>query len=80
MSGWQRIVKIMRVQAVRSGIDKALLHVFGRLVQVSMMVGLLAVLGDMVRVVMIVAMIMRVAVHMIMRARMVRMRSMSFAA
>jgi hypothetical protein len=48
-------------------------------VQGHMVVSLLAVLGGMVRVVMIVAMSMRVAVHMIMRVCMVRMRSMPVA-
>jgi hypothetical protein len=77
--GWQRIVKIMHVQAVRRRIYKALLYIFGRLVQVSMMAGRLVVVVDRLGVVMIVAMIMRVAVHMIMRARMVRMRNMPVA-
>jgi hypothetical protein len=50
----------MRVKAMGSSIDKAHLHVFCR----------------SVRVVMSMALVMRVAVHMPMRGRMVRMRSM----
>jgi hypothetical protein len=55
----ERIVKIMCVQAMRTRIDKAHLHVFCRIV----------------RVIMIVALVMRVAVHMTMRGSRVRMRS-----
>jgi hypothetical protein len=56
----KRIVKIMRVQAMGSSIDKAHLHVFCRIV----------------RRVMIGALVMRVAVHMTMRDSRMRMRSM----
>jgi hypothetical protein len=60
VSSGERIVKIMRMQAMGTGIDKAHLHVFCRIV----------------RGVMIVALVMRVAVHMTMRGSRVRMRSM----
>ena len=50
----------MRVEAMGGSIDKTHLHVRSRIV----------------RVIMIVPMVMRVAVHMTMRSRMVRMRSM----
>jgi hypothetical protein len=59
----KRIVKIMRMQTMGSSIDKAYLHVFCRIM----------------RRVMIVALVMRVAMHMTMRGSRMRMRSMCLA-
>jgi len=67
---WERIVKIMRVEARGSSIDKAHRHVLCRIV------GMLVVIVDPVGVSMIAAMIMRVAVHMTTRGRRRRMRRM----
>jgi hypothetical protein len=64
VSSGERIVKIMRVQAMGTSIDKAHLHVF-------------CWLG---RLLMIVAVVLRVAVHMLMRgSNRMRMRSISVA-
>jgi hypothetical protein len=64
--GRERIVEIVDVQAVRSGVAKAYFRVL-------FWVG--GVLVDKVGMIMVVAMIVRVRVGMIMRGRMVRMRS-----
>jgi hypothetical protein len=65
----------MRVEAGGGSIYKALLHVLSRLVRVSMMLGMLVVVVDMVGVIMNVAIVMRMAVHMPWREKMLRMRS-----
>lgn len=73
--GWERIVEIVDVQAMRSGIAKAYLRVF-------CWVGGVLVLVDKAGMIMVVAMvvpmIVRFGMGMIMRGRMVRMRSRSF--
>lgn len=64
--GWERIVEIVDVQAMRSGVSKAYLRVLFWIVGVIMVVA------------MVMPMIVRFGVGMIMRGRMVRMRSRSF--
>jgi hypothetical protein len=74
--GRERFIKIMRMKALGSSIDKAPLHVLYRIVWGIMRIGMPVVIIDMAEVRMIVAMVMRVAMPMTMRGSMVHMRSM----
>ena len=68
MPGWERIVEIVDVQAMRSGVFKTYLCILFWVVGVIVLV-------DSMRMIMIVAMVVRVGMGMTMGVRMVRMRS-----